>query len=120
MNSHQLKLSGTFELPNPLEIDKNYGIFADVDIVSISKASQEDGSFEFVYSAKPTIGEVKMPNGEVIKLVDKKKQSVKLRQQLGFIAKDRGLNEQEFYETTMVKIRHYLLEILDLVEGLEK
>lgn len=120
MNSHAIKVNGKFEIAEPLEIDHSYNIELRADITAISKNSQENGEFEFIYHAKPEIGGIEMDNGKMLKMQDKKKQSVKLRQQLGFIAKDRGLDEQKFYEETLTKIRHYLPEILDLIVGLEK
>lgn len=120
MNSHAIKLTGKYKIAEPLDIDNSYNTSLLVSITGISKHSQENGEFEFVYHAKPEYGEVGKSNGKILKMQDKKKQSVKLRQQLGFIAKDRGLDENEFYENTMVKIRHYLPEILDLIVGLEK
>lgn len=120
MNSHAIKLTGKFEIPTPLEIDKSYDLRLRVGISGISKQSQENGEYEFVYKAVPEFGEVEKESGEVIRLQDKKKQSVKLRAQLAQIGTDRGLDPEVFYEATMVKFRHYTLEILDFLEGLEK
>lgn len=119
MNSHAIKLTGKFEVAEPLEIDKSYGIKIMGGIVSISKQSQENGEYQFTYKIVPEFGEVEKDNGTVIKIQDKKKQSVKLRSQLAQIAQDRGLDQEEFYQATMVKFRHYTLEILDFLEGLK-
>lgn len=118
MNSNQIKLSGNFEIPEALEIDRSYQIQLEVDIKSISKNSEEDGTYNFVFTAKPLKGDIIGVGEKNIKLKDKRKQSVKLRQQLGFLARDKGLDENEFYEVTMTKVRHHLLEILDYLESL--
>ena len=119
-NSHQIRLTGSFEIPNALEIDISYPFVFEGDVISISKHSNENGEYEFVYKIKPLNGSVIMESGQkVIKLIDKKKQSVKLRAQLAAIALDRGLEPEAFYEATLVKFRHYTMEILDFLEGLE-
>lgn len=116
-NSNSVKLSGKFEIPEGLEIDTNYTINIDAEITSISKHSQEDGSYEYVHTAKPVTGEIIANAGKVLKLKDKKKQSQLLRQQLGFIARERGIDEETFYNECMTDFRHYTLEILDFIEG---
>lgn len=118
MNSHSIKLTGTFDIPQPLEIDTSYTMVLQAEIISIAKHSQENGEYEFVYTAKSLVGEA-TDGKRVIKLEDKKKQSVKLRGQLVAIAQDRGLDPEQFYEAVMVKFRHHTLAILDFLEGLD-
>lgn len=120
MNSHAVKLTGKFEIPEPLEIDTSYLITIAADITSISKESQENGEYEYTYTAKPTAGSIQAVGGKVVKLEDKKKQSVKLRQQLAFIAQERGIDPEKFYQATMTDFRHFTLEILDFLEGIKK
>ena len=117
--SNSIKLTGRFEIPEGLEIGTNYTITLDAEITSISKHSQEDGSYEYVHTAKPVTGEIIANAGKVLKLGDKKKQSVKLRQQLGFIARERGIDEETFYNETLTDFRHYTLEILDFLKGIK-
>ena len=120
MNEHCIKLTGKFSIPQALDIDKSYDIRLKGGIVSISKESQEDGSYEFTYKLVPEFGEVEKDNGEIVKLKDRKHQSVKLRQQLEFIAQERNEEPQEFYETQMINIRHFLPQLLDYIETLKK
>ncbi len=96
MNSNAVKLSGKFEIPEALEIDQSYEMKLTVGITSISKHSQEDGTFEFVFAAKPEFGEVLKNNGAVLKL--KKKGS--LSQVLRFKIQALGLD----YDQEMAKI----------------
>ncbi len=118
--SHTLQITGLSELESPLEIGKSYDIKITADCNSITKKNTEDGNFEYKYKLQQLTAEITQDNGKVVKVKDIKKQSVKLRQQLCMIALDRGLDPETFYETTMTKFRHYTMEILDLIESLDK
>lgn len=119
MNSHAIKISGTFELPKGLELDHDYSIALEAQIMAVNKTSEQDGTFSYTYHAKPSTGQILSDKGEVTKLIDRKKQSSLLRSQLGFIAADRGIEPQEFYEKTMIDFRHNLLAILDFISSLD-
>ena len=116
-NSHQIRLSGNFEISEPLEISTTYAIGLSAEIVSISKESNDDGNFNFIYKAKPIIGQAS-DGKKTIKFKDNKKQSWKLRYQLMAIAQDRGLDGEKFYTDTMIKLRHNTLAVLDFMESL--
>lgn len=118
MDSNQIRLTGSFELPSPVEIDKNYTLTVSADIVSVSKHSNDDGSYTYVYRAKVLTGEAS-DGQKVIKLVDKTHHSAKLRAQLGFLATERGLEPEQFYNAVMGDLRHNLLMVLDLLEGIK-
>lgn len=118
MNSNTIRLTGKFEIPEPLDIDHSYTSQITFGITGITKKSQENGEFEFTYHAKPEIGDIILKNGAIIKFKKKVKQSVLLRQQLMFIARERGIDEEKFYDDTMIQFRHNTLEILDFLEGL--
>lgn len=119
-NSHTLKITGVSELPSPLEIGKSYELRITGDCNAIKKQNNDDGSFTFTYSVKQLTGELVADKGDVIKFTDRKSQSQKFRQQLVFIAQERGVDAEEFYEQTMTKFRHYTMQILDFISSLEK
>lgn len=77
MNSHSIKLSGRFEIPEQLEIDKDYNVNITGSIEAISKHS-DGGEFEYVYSLKPMYGDVEL-KGETVKFVKKGSKSQVLR-----------------------------------------
>lgn len=119
MNSHILRITGSSELPEPLEIETDYQILLDCEITSIVKRSLNDGGYNFVYSAKQKTAEVKDNKGKTIKTTDRKGQSVKLRGALYHLATEQGKDPDVFYEEKLIKIRHFLKEILDYVDKLE-
>lgn len=119
MNSFTIKISGESEIEKPLEIGKAYQMQLQADCISITKTDNQDGTFTYKHTLKGTISEVVSELGDTIKVKDKRRQSQKLRGQLVSIAMDNGLDEEVFYEAQMVKIRHYLPEILDYISKLE-
>lgn len=119
MNSHTVKITGLSEIESPLEIGKSYEIKSKTECTSITKTNNDDGSFTFRFLLRQIQTEIIREDGEVIRVRDNKKQSQKLRSQLVAIAIDRGEDPEKFYEDTMVKFRHYTLEILDFLKGLE-
>ena len=118
-NSHQIKINGSFEIPDPLEINTTYAIGLSAEITDINKSSDDAGGFVYSYKAKPLIGQA-TDGQKTIKFVDQKKQSQKLRGQLCMIAQERGVDPQKFYEDTLIDFRHFTLEILDFIQGLKK
>ncbi len=119
MNSYTIQILGQAEIPQSLELGKTYEIKLTSDCVAITKTDEQDGTFTFKHKLKGLAGEILGEKGTV-KTIDKKHQSQKLRGQLWAIANQAGVNEEEFYEQTMIKIRHYLPEILALIKTLEK
>lgn len=95
MNSHQIKLSGSFEIPEPVEIDRDYSIQFTGSVDEIKKKS-DGGEIGYVYCLKPLHGEILSDKGKTIKVVRKGSQSQKLRA----LILARGLD----YEQTMSKI----------------
>ena len=119
MNEHCIKLTGKFSIPQALDIDKSYDIRLKGGIVSISKQSQENGEFEFTYKLVPEFGEVEKDNGEIVKIQDTKKQSVKLRIRIALEAEQEGKNSQVEYDHYMILLRHFWPEVKNFLEGLE-
>lgn len=79
MNSHSIKLSGSFEVMEALEIDKDYEVKLTGSIDTISKHTENNGDFNFVYALKPLYGEVTTDKGDTVKMVKKGSKSQVLR-----------------------------------------
>jgi hypothetical protein len=111
MSIHAIQLSGKFNVEFPLDIDKSYEFKMTGGVNRISKNSQENGEYEFVYHLKPEFGEVITDKGTVVKIKKKGSQSQKLRYDI----MSRDLN----YEATMSDILTYLPDILDHIKSLK-
>lgn len=77
--SHAIKLSGSFQVEFPLDIDKDYEVTLTGSVDSIAKHSENNGEYEFVYSLKPLFGEVTTDKGKTIKVIKKGSKSQVLR-----------------------------------------
>lgn len=111
MASQQVKLSGSFEIEHPLEIDKNYELTLTGGITSISKHSDETGGYDYVYHLKPLYGEIGQEKGAMVKLRKKGSQSQKLRFEI--------MRRDVEYEPVMGKFLTHLDDILEFIKTLE-
>ena len=118
MNNHILRITGSSELSEPLDIETDYQILLDCEVTSISKRGNNDGNFSFVYSARQKTAEIKDKRGKTIK-ADRKGQSAKLRGQIVNLALEQGKDPDVEYERVMIKLRHFLPDILKYIDGLE-
>ncbi len=119
MNSHILKILGESELPEGLQRDHEYLISINAEITKVSEKSDQEGGTIYSYSAKQRTVEVLKDNGEILKAKDRSSNSRKLKGQLLVIAQERGENPEEYYNQQMIKIRHWLPEILDFINKLK-
>ncbi len=78
MNSHSIKLSGKFEIPEPIEPVKDYEIRITGSADSVTKFIESE-DMEYVYNFKPLYGEVTLDKGRTIKVVKKGSKSQVLR-----------------------------------------
>lgn len=111
MSSQQLRLSGSFEIEFPLEIDKNYELNLTGGITSISKHSDETGGYDYVYHLKPLFGEVGQEKGKMVKIRKKGSQSQKMRFEI--------MRRDIDYEQTMTKFLTNLDDILEFIKTIE-
>ena len=119
MNSHSLKLNGSFELISPLEIDLNYKVSLEGDVVSISKHTEDNGEYAFIYTLKPRTGEILGDGGKVVHFEKKSSQSQKLRSRIRMDALSENKDPDVEYERLMTLLRHYWPEIKENLESLE-
>jgi len=104
MNSHSIKLSGKFELPEQIELVRDYELKITGSADSVTK-HLEGEEVEYVYNFKPLYGEVTTDKGKTIKVIKKGSQSHKLRYEIEY----RGLD----YKEIMSKIITNLDEIIE-------
>lgn len=119
-NNYTAQIIGLSEIPVPLEIGKSYEIKITADCNSVTKQNNEDGTFTYKHKLKQLTAEIVKDNGEIIKVLDNKSQSKKLRGQLWAIGQEKGMDGQAFYEEQMTKIRHHLPCVLEYMESLER
>jgi len=110
INERKIKINAsTFHLEKDiiLERDLTYPIGLMVDITEIRTPSNFDGTVDLIYVAKPT-GElvIKTEEGRRTYVVDKRRQSQKLRAQI-IMSNDTNLDDEEYYQMMMTKLRHY-------------
>lgn len=116
MNSHIIKLNTSAELSEPLELDHTYRITMEGDCKDIKKSSNDDGSYEYTYNVKLLTADIEDNLGKEVKIIDKKKQSQKLRQQIEFTRLESGstLDKEEYYNRVMNAVRHHLQNIIKI------
>lgn len=111
MSSQSIKINGSFEIPEPVELDKSYDLTLRGGVTSISKYSEENGEFSYVFNLKPEFGEVTMDKGKTLKLRKKGSQSQRLRADI--------LSRDLDYEGTMSKIITHLDALLEVLDKFE-
>lgn len=98
-----------------LERGKSYTLAMFCDLVDIQSPDNFDGSYDVVYVLKPT-GElhIKDEGKKIITKIDKRRQSQKLRAQI-VMSNETDMDDDEYYNRVMIKIRHYYPEIKALI-----
>jgi hypothetical protein len=119
MDTQSVRLSGKFNIPEPIEIDNSYTLTLEGSVVSISKFSQENGEYEICYHIKPSHGEITGKGGKTAKLTQKTRHSLILRRLLAQIAQDRGIDADLFYGQVMASLEYNIMFVLDQLEGLK-
>jgi hypothetical protein len=77
-----IKISGKANIPERLEVDKNYHIACDCSITQEQKDSNENGSYNITFKAEPMTVEILKSNGKIIKARDPRRNSQKFRNYL--------------------------------------
>jgi hypothetical protein len=88
-----IKISGKANIPERLEVDKNYHVACDCSITQESKDSNENGTYDITFKAQPMTVEILKSNGKIIKARDPRKNSQKMRNYLWKIYTDEGYCE---------------------------
>lgn len=120
-NSNKLKLVGTVELMEELQLSHNYHVAVEGSITGSSKNDNEDGTFDETYKLKIATLELLNDKGEVIKAKDKRSMSKKLRGAIYFWREDHKpeVDDELFYNDSMGKIIANIDKILTYVNKLE-
>lgn len=91
INSYFLKITGRVNIPEPVELDKNYLISMNCSVTAENKVTNEDGTYDIVFKIEPQTAEVLKSNGQIIKAKDPRKNSVKIRNLLHRIWSDKNI-----------------------------
>ena len=74
-----IKIQGKANIPERLEVDKNYHVACDCSITQESKDSNENGTYDITFKAQPMTVEILKSNGDIIKAKDPRRVSVRMR-----------------------------------------
>lgn len=96
--NHTLKIIGTAELPNALEMGQDYIVAGKLSIPKIEKIDNEDGTFTFCHKAKLIQIELADKAGKTYKGVAKGSKSQKLRWRI------LETTDNDGYEAVMTKL----------------
>jgi hypothetical protein len=118
MNDLYLKLTGSVNIPEELEIRKTYHVSIEGTVISKLIQDNEDNSESVYYKFSPTLVEILKPTGEIIKAKDKRKDSQLTRLAIRGYHLDNNLQEDEedFYHRVQVAIRHNLDSIIKFLK----
>lgn len=109
MNSHQLKIVKTAELPESMEMGHDYVVAGRMSIVDINKHDEQDGSFTFTYKGQLTHIEIVNKVGATLKSVAKGSKSQVLRLRI------LEQTDEEGYQMIMGKLIDNLDVVLDVL-----
>lgn len=113
ISSRYLKISGSFELIDPLTIGKDYEILITGSITACTDKNDEQGGLEQEYRFRPITGEIRNEKGQTVKLSDKRRDSVKMRQMIQMWSDE---NPEEYYHRVMGILIAHGEELRGLVE----
>lgn len=110
-SEYSFKITGTCHIPQPLKLDHVYTIATRCEVRSVAENSTDSDTRKFKYTLKQT-GEAVIQNRDGKKLpVDSRSQSKKLRSQIIHL-NNTDMDDQEFYELVMCKLRHKMADLL--------
>lgn len=107
INEHRIKLSGTANIPKPLEMDREYDLtVSHVECDSDQGISNQNGTKDLVFRLKLSkLSEVNIiSSGEIIKATKKGSQSQTLRFVLNGLADKYGEDREDYYNQQMAQI----------------
>lgn len=90
INSYQLKVQGTIELPQGVKLATDYDLHLSGSIIKLEQKDCFDGNFDEIATFKPAIGEIVNERGETVKVKDMRNNSSKMRSLSKRLWLDRG------------------------------
>lgn len=104
MNEYQIKIIGASELGQSIDTTKSLRVGMDVEIYSVEKLDNQDGTFTVRYKSK-VVGAIDVMQGEkTFKGKDKSRKSQQLRWKLEAKGTALGLDPKQYYDEQMSKI----------------
>jgi hypothetical protein len=110
-----IKLSGSASIDQPLQLGHSYTAGIEFSVSNEDHSNNDDGTYDEIFRAKLIRAIIQTETGK-IQTKDKTHQSQKLR--LAIIRSkpaDSPLDEEAYYNAVMGSIRHYLDQIIDLI-----
>ncbi len=104
MNEYQLKIVGAAELGQQIDTTKSLRVGVDVDVYSVEKFDNQDGTATVRYKAKISSAIDVMQGEKIFKGKDKSKASQRLRWVIEAKARGLGLDPEEYYQSEINKI----------------
>lgn len=119
MDSNTVQIIGLSEIEGSLNLGEDYQIQIQGTCNQISKTDNEDGSVTYKHKIKQKIAKITSSDGRQVIVKDTKSQSTRLRAQHMILSEQQGKNAQVEYDLFMVKLRHFLPEVIDFLNKLE-
>lgn len=104
VSEYQLKITGSASLGQAIDTTKSLRVGVDLDIYSVEKFENQDGTTNVRYKAKITSAIDVMQGEKIFKGKDKTKASQRLRWALEAKGRALGLDPEVYYQETMNKI----------------
>ena len=117
MDTHQIRLTGTAEVPEAVDDSKYILIAGEFEVHDISKKPDQEGSYKYTYKLMPIRLAKLEESGEKVRLKTKNSNSTKIRFAVMQESKKRptDLDENQFYDTFSERLLGRLPEVLDLL-----
>ena len=120
INEYILKISSAgVNLPQPLEIDKQYRLATDIQITDITEKSNQDGIVNQIFKGKQTGDLELLDDGKnIIKAKGKKKVSQIIHGSMWYYWSEQGTTEDfdSYYERNGKKIAAYMGQVMDFLK----
>lgn len=112
--TYYIALRGKSNIPDKLEIGKNYSITADCSITQSKVDDNHDGTVNVTFKAEPMTIEITKNNGEIIRAKDPRRNSQKIRNYLFKLYADEGVVEDfsAVYDAATLEILSLMPQIL--------
>jgi len=120
IDNYILKVTGSSNLPEGLEMDKRYLVSIEVDCTDIIDRSNQNGTINREYKCKQTGDTQILTDGKkIIKAEKKQKRSQKLHAAIWYYWNESGFEMpfDEYYDKTMAKINSRVPEIIEFLSG---
>lgn len=107
LEERQLKISGSVNFFEEINIENEVGIIGNLQVYSVEKKNNEDGTYNMIYKAKFPEGVELIDSGRKLRTKDKSKKSQQLRRKIAGID-----SSEEYYQKTLDKLIHNIEDVV--------